>query len=239
MGNKTTPGRRLEHSTLTTARPSGDDGVNLIELPGSAKTDRWLVTATFDHESARALKDLATVVAAVTTVIRAKSEYFGIEGNGIKVAFIGDLAAGVEIVESTDTLEVEVHFTPDVSTVAQVEAAIAADSSIIEVQTAGATHTLIAGDAFALTSLAGGADNATTVDIFMWGRDHTSKKWGLHNDPYGRVTSGLLMNDMVVGRQHIFLRDVGNYDRIAFTRAGSTGTVTASITEILGGVRGN
>lgn len=239
MGHKTTAGNPLTHPTIVATRPSGDDGVDLADLPGHSRADRWLVTTTFDHESARASLNLATVVAAITTVIRARSAYFGIEGNGVRVQAVADSISGVVVTDDISTLEVTIHFQPGVSTVAQMEAAIAADSDIIEVLTPGAVHTLVGGNAFAFTSLAGGTDNATTTDIFIWGRDVTSKMWGLHNDPYGRVLGGLLMNDAIVGRQHIYLRDIGNYDRIAFTRTAGSGTLTAVVTEILSSARGN
>lgn len=84
----------------------------------------------------------------------------GVAGNSITVALAGDSVRGVEIVR--DGTSFIVHFQPDVSTVTDVETAIAALSGgddLFGVKTTGTgAHVLVLEDAFQAASLSGGAD---------------------------------------------------------------------------------
>lgn len=115
--------------------------------------------------------DLDTPSAALDTIVKARAG--GAGGNSITVAAAADSAAaeGVTIAEVGNA--VTIHFEDGVSTVADVEAAIDADSTLIMVKTAGTGATVLAGaDAFAATALAGGgalsAPIATAADGSMY-----------------------------------------------------------------------
>jgi hypothetical protein len=111
----------------------------------------------------KASLSLGTLAAGhLDTVVRARAA--GVGGNAVTVAATGDSApaGGVTISESGSA--VTIHFEDGVSTVADVEAAIAAHSTKIEVATAGTGATVLADatDDFTATHLAGGA---TPLDV--------------------------------------------------------------------------
>lgn len=99
------------------------------------------------------------------TVIEAHTA--GDEGNSIRVGLIGDSAGAVSITQETvgTVTFVYIHYKPTVSTVTNVETAIAAlagAADTIDVKTGGTGATILAAadDEFLPTALAGGADAA-------------------------------------------------------------------------------
>jgi hypothetical protein len=233
MGNKTIPGANDVQLTVNTTRPAGEVGIDMTVFNGGARPHQWLITTEFESETTRASLDLATKTTHVDTLVKAR--YLGVEGNGVKIAFVGDSAAGegLTIDDDLSTETATIHFETGISTVADLETALGG-SALVMLKTAGTPGNVLVSpaDAFTAAALIGGVDAATTTDIFVWGRESTSKRWGLHNDSYGRVLLGKIHTGIVSGLQHLFLKDLGNYDRVYFTRAGSTGTVTVRLTEI-------
>lgn len=242
MGHKTIPGTPLTQSTLSSAAPVGNVGVDLSQLvDGGARPDRWMVSLEASSETARALLDLDTPSADLDTIVQAKAPFLGTFGNSIGVVATATRTDGTVVVtDDLETMTVTIDFDPGASTVLDVENAITAQSALISVQTPGTAATVLdAGDVFVRTALAGGTDAATTFIITVWGRDATSKRWGKHNDSYGRIVAGVLFNGVAVGRHHAFTRDLGNYDRVYFQRDGATGVADIRLTEILEMGRGN
>lgn len=248
MSHKEIPGQSFSLGPIAATRPSDEDGFDLTQFPGAARVDQWLVSIDIQLETTRASLDLATKTTNIDTVVQAKAPFKGVEGNGIQVAFVsgntgltGDEltsfnGGAIVVHEDLSAYTATVHFHDAVSTVAAIEAAITAQGDLIEVKTAGtAGHVAhVTVDEFALAHLTGGVDAATTFDIYVWGRHTTTKRWGLHNDFYGRVVAGKLFAAIKAGVQHQFIRDIGNYDRVAFTRdSGGTGQVFVNLTEIL------
>lgn len=241
-GNKTIPGTPLTQSALNSAAPFGDVGIDLTQLvDGGARPDRWLVSLEASSETARASLNLGVPSADLDTTVRAKAPFLGTLGNGIGVVATATRTDGTVVVtDDLETMTVTIDYDPDVSTVLDVENAITAQSALIEVSVAGTAATVLdVGDVFARSPLAGGTDAATTFIITVWGRDATTKRWGKHNDSYGRIVAGVLFNGVAVGRHHAFTRDLGNYDRVYFQRDGATGVADMRLTEILTTGRGN
>lgn len=118
------------------------------------------------YGSVKASLDLDTVSADLDTVVEATTA--GTAGNAISIIVVGDspAAGGVTIDVVGDV--VTIHFEDGVSTVTDVETAIAAlagADDIIGVKTGGTGATVLdaATDEVAETSLAGGLDNYTTA----------------------------------------------------------------------------
>ncbi len=227
MAHKSTPGKALTQSTVTSAAPFGEVGVSIdgdLDL-GHAKPDRWLIEVHYHDQTTRASLDIDTIgTTDLDTVVEATDAYPGTEGNGITVAAIGDSDDGVTVEEDVSAGTVVIHYESGVSTVAHVEAALVG-LELIQVKTAGTAGTVLTapGDDAVATALASGANDATTMDAFLWGRDVATKRWGVVNDVYGNVVKGEIFTDMAPGRQFIFMRDVGNFDRLYVSRDGSTG----------------
>lgn len=243
MSHKTTPGEGLVQSTVTSAAPVGDAGVLVDQLTfGQGKPDRWMITVHYVDQTTRAELDIDPIgTTDLDTVVEASAAYPGTEGNGITVQAIGDSVAGVTIDEDVGAMSVVIHYQSGVSTVAQVETALAT-SVLLDVKTPGTAATVLTapGDNVAPTALAGGANDATTMDAFLWGRDVATKRWGRVDDAYGNVVNGEIFTDMGPGRRHIFSRDVGNFDRLYVSRDGSGGdSCDARFTPLLGLGRGN
>lgn len=235
MSKKSMPGESLTLSTLGTTRPQGEAGIDMTSFTGAARTKLFLVTIELEDESARAELDLDTPSVALDTIVKAKAPYLGVEGNAIHVVAVADSATGdgATIEEDLSTMTVTIHFEDGVSTVALVEAAITASATLIEVKTAGTAATVLtSADAFASTALAGGADAATTEDFYLWGRDDTTKRWGRHNDVYGRCILGKALTAANSGVHHLFMNDIGNYDRVTVVRSAGTGVANLRVTEI-------
>lgn len=114
---------------------------------------RWIGT--------KAELDLADAgLGALDTVVRAATA--GSDGNSITVSLVADSVDGVTIEE--DGTDVTIHVEDSVSTVADVEAAITADATLIEVKTAGTGATVLdSDDEFSAASLASG-ENGTIGD---------------------------------------------------------------------------
>lgn len=240
MSNKMFPGASGSQLEIGDARPIANDGVSLNQFHGRSKADRWLVSAEIVAASpTNAEYDLDTDATNLDTVVEAKT-LVGADGNGITVITLGDSTSGVVVEDDIDTLTVTIHFEDGVSTVLDVETAITAGSDIIAVKTAGTAAAVLTavGDEVNV-ELDGGADSSNSYSLFIWGRDATTKKWGLHSDAYGHVVSGALGSSLE-GRQHFVVRDVAAYDRIGFTRETSgSDVVNVTLTEILQAGRGN
>lgn len=118
------------------------------------------------YGSVKASLDLDTVSADLDTIVEAATA--GTAGNGITVAVVGDSpAAGGVTIDVVDNA-VTIHFEDGVSTVGDVETAIAAlagADDIIDVKTAGTGATVLdaATDEVVATALAGGLDNYTAA----------------------------------------------------------------------------
>lgn len=247
MGHKEIPGTAQTTGPLAATRPSGEDGLDMNQFIGAARVGDWMLSIDCESETTRASLNLATKTTNDNTVVRAKSPYLGVEGNGVQVAFVsgagtlsGDELASftggaIVVHDDLSTLVATVHFHDGVSTVLGVETAIGAQSDLIEVLTPGTAGNVlhVTVDEFIAAHFTGGVDAATTFDVYLWGRETASKRWGLHNDYYGRVVNGKLFASIKSGIQHQFIKDIGNYDRIAFTRDSSgTGSISVRVTEI-------
>ena len=100
---------------------------------------------------------------ALDTIVQAKVG--GTAGDDITVELVGDSGAAEGVTIDEDGTAVTIHFEDDVSTVADVEAAIGTDSTLIEVGTAGTGATVLdaATDEFAAANLAGGGYDLETA----------------------------------------------------------------------------
>ena len=111
--------------------------------------------------TACAARDLAGLAAGnLDSKVRAQAP--GAGGNSIQVACVGDSGVGVGVVIVRVGLLVSIHFEDLVSTVAEVEAAIAAvdlEDRLLVLDEAGTGATVLAAatDEFAATNLTGGA----------------------------------------------------------------------------------
>lgn len=215
--------------------PVGPVGIDMSTVIGQMPVDKWLVTMEHTDENTRASLDLDTISIDLDTIVRS-AIYLGSEGNAITVAMQADsgVGEGVTIEEDLDLLTVVIHVESGVSTVLQVEAAIGATSTLIEVMTPGTAATILdATDAFTATHLAGGLNNASIFDVYLWGRHAITKRWGRYHDIYGNVFQGQLIDGADVGRHHAVVRDIGIFDRVYFTRdAAGAGVVNVHLTEI-------
>lgn len=245
MSNKTHPGYQATQLAIDDTVPTAGAGVSLIPFSGAYKTDRWMITTEIVEETPTdATLDLDTVADQLDTIVAASGLFPGSDGNVIQVASVGDSdpGAGVTIEEDLDNLTVTIHFEDGVSTVLDVENAITANATLIVVDTAGTPADVLAapGDEFEETPLAGGSASTNAYNVVVWGRDGTTKRWGRHNDAYGTIKNGELIT-AAEGRQHFFMRDLGNYDRVAFTRddVAPADIVNVTVTEILMAGRGN
>jgi len=242
MANKTFLGKSQVQEALDDEVPSAGAGIAMSGFTGTLRADRWLVSAEIIASSPTdAELDLGGEGSGqLDTIVEPRSLHAG-DGNGITVATQADSAAGdgVTIEEDLDALAVVIHYEDGVSTVADVEAAIA-DSTLIQVKTTGTAATVLVGaDEITATALAGGTDSANTYSLLVHGRDPTTKKWGLHSDQYGHVSKGSLGTGLA-GRQNFIIRDLGVYDRVAFTReTGGSDDVNVTLTEVLSAGRGN
>lgn len=114
--------------------------------------------------------DLDTVTGGLDTIVQA--QIAGVEGNDITITVVGDSApaGGVTIDEVGNA--VTIHFEDGVSTVADVETAIGAESDLIEVKTTGTGATVLASPADECTdeSLALGATETVTIGstVYSW-----------------------------------------------------------------------
>ena len=117
------------------------------------------------YGSVKASLDLDTVSADLDTIVEATSA--GTAGNDITVEVVGDSPAAGGVTIDVVGNAVTIHFEDGVSTVGDVETAIAAlagADDIIAVKTAGTGATVLdaATDEVVATNLAGGLDNYTT-----------------------------------------------------------------------------
>ncbi len=177
--------------------------------------------------------DLDTPSAALDTIVRAKVG--GVAGNSITVAAVADSGAAENVTIEEVGNAVTIHFEDGVSTVADVEAAIAADSALIEVKTAGTGATVLAGaDAFTATPLASGAaeaDIAALLDFPLYLYGWNGNSWVLDEE--------LDEADASAGRQRGLQYDAPNaglYSRLALVATGGTvpdsATISATYTPI-------
>lgn len=241
---KTKLGEFQTQTALNNTSPSGNAGIAIRDYPGDAKPLRWLVSSEIIAASpTNASKNLATAGSGdLNTVVGAKT-LKGADGNGILVTAVGDStpARGVWIEEIFHLMTVVIHYVSGVSTVAQVEAAITAQSTFIDVDSAGTAGTVLTapGDNFENAALAGGTNSVATYSLFLWGRDANTQKWGLYSDVYANVVKGEI-GTALSGRHHSFLKDLGNFDRVYFAREGSgSDVVNVSLHEVLAVGTGN
>lgn len=116
-------------------------------------------TAESTQTAARGTLDLSTKTADDDTVLEAVTG--GSAGNSITIAMVADSVAGVSIAVVPAAKTVVIHFQDGVSTVANVETAIAAlagANKIVRTKTTGTGATVLHAvtDEFAATPLAGG-----------------------------------------------------------------------------------
>lgn len=218
MGNKVIVGQGVGESDVSATPPVGDAGMDMNEIRGISKPDKWLVVVEVSNSTALATLDLDTVSTDLDTIVQAVP--LGGLGNGVSVRGVNRAAdgGGVQITETA--MLVTISWEQGVSTVAQVEAAITADATLVTVGTPGTAATVLgSNDAFVATHLAGGTDAANTSDVIVYGRDAILGGWGLYNDMYGTVKSGVMLDGVGLGRHHFVIRDLGLFDRVAFRRA--------------------
>lgn len=125
-----------------------------------------LVTLAAVADAVRASLDLDTVTGDLDTIVEAVE--LGVAGNDITVEVVGDSGAaeGVTIDEDLDALTVVIHFETAVSTVGDVETAITATATLIQVKTAGTGATVLdaaTDETAAPEPLVGGVDFGFTV----------------------------------------------------------------------------
>jgi uncharacterized protein (AIM24 family) len=138
-------------------------------LPGVAGNSTR-VALVGDSVAVKAELDLGTLGSgALDTVI--ESHLPGVAGNSTRVSLIGDSGGGQGVTISRANADLTIHYESGVSTVALVEAAIAAladGDDLIDVKTAGTGATVLTapGDNIGeLTALAGGSDSpGVTID---------------------------------------------------------------------------
>lgn len=140
----------------------------------------------------------------------------------------GQDAEEPSLVETTST--VVIHFSPG-NTVAEIEALITADSTLIEVKTAGTGATVLdAGDAFAATALASGAGVSVSAPVTVWGK--LGDNWGVA--VAAQTIAGVAASDASFYR-HLVVSDLGVYDRLYIevgTITGSGAQVSATATAV-------
>lgn len=136
-----------------------------FENPAVASTTGVHASYAANAGDIKAELDLDTPSAALDTIVEASTA--GAAGNSITVAAVGDSApaGGVTIQEVGNA--VTIHFEDGVSTVANVETAITASSTLIDVKTPGTGATVLtSADNFTATNLAGGADGVNFPGAF-------------------------------------------------------------------------
>ena len=155
----------------------------------------------------KASLDLGTLAAGnLDTVVEATVP--GPTGNAVTVAAVGDRIDGTVTIQEVGTA-VTIHYDDDVSTVAQVEASITANSTLIDVRTAGTGATVLnAGtDDFAATALAGG-DSTPICEIhatYLGLDDVVRRPWSssiLRSSNLGDLSHSIrnwIMNDALTG----------------------------------------
>jgi hypothetical protein len=143
-------------------------GAKLYSFPAIAAKSATVVAAALAANSGKATKSLAIGGSALDTVVQAHTA--GAAGNSITVRAVGDSAPAGGVTISRAGTAFTIHFEDGVSTVADVEAAIAAlagADDLFDILTAGTGATVLSvpGDEFIATALAGGSDtgNAFTV----------------------------------------------------------------------------
>jgi hypothetical protein len=157
-------------NTIVEAVSEGGPG-SLVTLAATAD-GTWVpnigtFTISTNPTNAKAELDLDTPSAALDTIVQAKLR--GTGGNSITIAMAADSdpAGGVTIEEVGNVITI--HVEDGVSTVLDVETAITAESTLIEVKTAGTAATVLAGaDAFAATALAGGTTETVTIGTTVY-----------------------------------------------------------------------
>lgn len=226
MGNKTQPGSGLSQTSIDATVPFGEVGVNLAQDEyGAARTDRWMLELHLYKENAQATLDLGGVdTGQLDSTVGSRLP--GTEGNGIQIVL--EVADALTVVDDMSANVVTITFVDGVTTVGDVEAAITADSTLIEVTVPGTAATvLVAADEIALgdATITGGTDTATTSDAYVWGRVAETRRWCLVNDVYGHIVKGKIATGIANGSHAYFLRDVGNFDRLYVTGAPSASGV--------------
>lgn len=152
----------LTVNTLADGFLSSANDVAIVDVGELREISLYINRVTSDNEAARASLDFATLGAAgVDTVVEARD--FG-SGLGITVALVGDRTDGTEVIEEVGTA-VTIHVDDDVTTIAEMEAAIDAQSTLIQVKTPGTGATVIdtTADGFTATPLAGGDGGVSLV----------------------------------------------------------------------------
>lgn len=138
--------------------------------------------------------DLDTVTGDIDTIIEAAAP--GVEGNDITVTIVGDSGAaeGVTIEEVGNA--VTIHFETGVSTIADLETAIGADSDLIAVKTTGTGATVLdaATDECTAESLAGGATETVTIGTTVYSWRDTGKVDAAYDVLIGATASDSIDN---------------------------------------------
>jgi hypothetical protein len=141
---------------------------------------------------------------------------------------------GVTLVEGATTCVI--HYVDGESTVGDVETAIAADSNLIEVKTAGTGATVLTGaDAFSATALAGGAaetDLTALLDFPLYLYGYNGSSWV--------VDETIAAADVAVGRDRGVQYECANaglYERLALIATGATVPDAATIKAIYTPIR--
>jgi hypothetical protein len=184
---------------------------------------RWKARAILNLGSLAA-HHLDTLVAATTA---------GAGGNAVSVAAIGDSApaAGVSIVESGKT--VTIHYESGVSTVADVEAKIGTEATLIRVKTPGTGATVLSAptDDFAATKLAGGSDAPTNVPggtsagVDYWIKPTGPDNFQLIDDLETAISGGTPVTLASQGSGEFVLAPTADAGRFHWTLLGDLGTV--------------
>lgn len=171
-------GNSAHMNTIVRAKVAGTAG-NLItvEMISGAPTAAGVLTEIGTHvkiqfkatATASTVADIETLI-GTSTLIEVKTA--GTGGTSLDATDVFDsvpLAGGTNatapsVSEAGDA--VTVHFTPGTSTLAQIEAVIDSDSTLIEVKTpgTGATVAQSPGDVFSATNLEGGSDGIDDGD---------------------------------------------------------------------------
>lgn len=146
--------------TLEVSIANGDVShprVDLIQMQLSLVPDD-LQTRITENNPVTAFLNLGAHTTHVNTIVQAKVA--GRSGNNVSIAFV-KRTSGSGVTYSENGNAVSIQYEDGVSTVALVEAAIVANATVIEIQSAGTPGNVLAnpGDTLAATHLAGGVDS--------------------------------------------------------------------------------
>jgi len=146
--------------TLEVSIANGDAAhprVDLIQMKLEMVVDDLQARIT-ENLPVTAFLNLGAHTTHVNTIVQAKVA--GRSGNNVSIAFV-KRTSGAGVTYSENGNAVSIQYEDGVSTVALVEAAITANATVIEIQSAGTPGNVLAnpGDTLAATHLAGGVDS--------------------------------------------------------------------------------